>query len=114
LLWRLAFSLGVRSAKRSCWVIMFVSPTIRLFLKHHGYAQYAHLAPAIADSLAAGCLLVFYENRVRAFGRKLTFVLAYLSYRSIEQPCSKSVRANDVTNNWRTPPVPPSEIGKTK
>jgi len=44
----------------------------------------------------------------------LTFVLAYLSYRSIEQPCSKSVRANDVTNNWRMAPFPPSEIGKTK
>jgi peptidoglycan/LPS O-acetylase OafA/YrhL len=70
LLWPLAFSLGVRSAKRSCWVIMFVSPIIRFFLKHHGYAQYAHLAPAIADSLAAGCLLAFYENRVRAFARK--------------------------------------------
>ncbi|MEA2261395.1 MAG: hypothetical protein QOJ51_4220, partial [Acidobacteriaceae bacterium] len=70
LLWPLAFSLGVRSAKRSCWGIMFVSPIIRFFLKHHGYAQYAHLAPAIVDSLAAGCLLAFYENRVRAFGRK--------------------------------------------
>ncbi|MDT7817203.1 MAG: hypothetical protein QOJ42_7119 [Acidobacteriaceae bacterium] len=44
----------------------------------------------------------------------LTFVLAYLSYRSIAQPCSKSVRANDVTNNWRMAPFPPSEIGKTK
>jgi peptidoglycan/LPS O-acetylase OafA/YrhL len=70
LLWPLAFSLGVRGARRSCWVIMFVSPIIRFCLKDHGYTQYAHLAPAIGDSLAAGCLLAFYENRVRAFARR--------------------------------------------
>jgi peptidoglycan/LPS O-acetylase OafA/YrhL len=69
LLWPLAFCFGVRNAKRYCWVIMFVSPVIRILLKHHGYTQYSHLAPAIGDSLAAGCLLAFYEKQVAAFAK---------------------------------------------
>ncbi len=67
LLWPLAFCFGMRNAKRYCWVIMFASPIIRILLKHHGYTQYSHLAPAIGDSLAAGCLLAFYEKQVAAF-----------------------------------------------
>jgi peptidoglycan/LPS O-acetylase OafA/YrhL len=70
LLWPLAFCFGVRSAKRYCWVIMFVSPILRMALKHHGYVEYSHLAPAIADSLAPGCLLAFYEVPVRRFVKK--------------------------------------------
>ena len=69
LLWPLAFCFGVRNAKRYCWVIMFLSPFIRILLKHHGYTQYSHLAPAIGDSLAAGCLLAFYENQVAVFAK---------------------------------------------
>src|ERR1700678_320681 len=49
LLWPLAFCFGVRNAKRYCWVIIFLSPVIRILLKHHGYTQYSHLAPAIGD-----------------------------------------------------------------
>jgi peptidoglycan/LPS O-acetylase OafA/YrhL len=67
LLWPLAFCFGLRNAKRYSWVIMFLSPIIRIVVKHHGYTQYSHLAPAIGDSLAAGCLLAFYENQVAEF-----------------------------------------------
>jgi peptidoglycan/LPS O-acetylase OafA/YrhL len=70
LLWPLAFCLGVRTAKKYCWVIMFASPILRILLKHHGYTQYGHLAPAIGDSLAAGCLLAFYETQVLGFAKK--------------------------------------------
>jgi peptidoglycan/LPS O-acetylase OafA/YrhL len=70
LLWPLVLSFGIKSAKRSCWAILFVSPVVRLSLKHYGYTQCAHLAPAIGDSLAAGCLLAFYENSARTFARK--------------------------------------------
>jgi peptidoglycan/LPS O-acetylase OafA/YrhL len=70
LLWPLAFCFGVRYAKRVCWAIIFLSPLIRVALKYFwGYTQCAHLAPAIGDSLAAGCLLAFYESEVRAFAR---------------------------------------------
>src|SRR3984885_6890407 len=69
LLWPLAFCFGVRNAKRYCWLIMFVSPIIRILLKHYGYTQYSHLAPAIGDSLTTGCLLAFYENRVAVFAK---------------------------------------------
>jgi peptidoglycan/LPS O-acetylase OafA/YrhL len=70
LLWPLAFCFGVRCAKRCCWAIMFLSPFIRMFLKLQGYSHYAELAPAIGDSLAAGCLLAFYQEQVRLFARK--------------------------------------------
>jgi peptidoglycan/LPS O-acetylase OafA/YrhL len=70
LLWPLAFWFSVRGAKRYCWAIMFLSPILRIALKHHGYVEYSHLAPAIADSIAPGCLLAFYEDRVRGFVRK--------------------------------------------
>jgi peptidoglycan/LPS O-acetylase OafA/YrhL len=70
LLWPLAFFLGPRNAKRYCWGIMAASPILRMLLKHYGYMQYGHLAPAIGDSLAAGCLLAFYENEARALARR--------------------------------------------
>jgi peptidoglycan/LPS O-acetylase OafA/YrhL len=70
LLWPLAFFFGVRSAKRYCWVIMIASPILRILLKYYGYTQYSHLAPSIGDSMAAGCLLAFYEDQARGFARK--------------------------------------------
>jgi peptidoglycan/LPS O-acetylase OafA/YrhL len=70
LFWPLAMYLGTRTAKKYCWAIMIASPALRILLKYYGYKQYSHLAPAIGDSLAAGCLLAFYEDRVSAFARK--------------------------------------------
>jgi peptidoglycan/LPS O-acetylase OafA/YrhL len=65
LLWPLVFATGVWNARRYCWVIMAVCPLVRVALVHTGYAEYSHCAPAIADSLAAGCLLAFYQDRLR-------------------------------------------------
>jgi peptidoglycan/LPS O-acetylase OafA/YrhL len=70
LLWPLALYLGIRGAKKYCWAIVIASPIVRLVLKYHGYEQYGHLAPAIGDSVASGCLLAFYEDRISAFARK--------------------------------------------
>jgi peptidoglycan/LPS O-acetylase OafA/YrhL len=67
LLWPLIFLLGVRSAKRCGWIVMVLCPMLRLFLKHRGYGEIEHLAPAIADSIGAGCLLALYYDKVKAF-----------------------------------------------
>jgi peptidoglycan/LPS O-acetylase OafA/YrhL len=45
--------------------MMAVCPLIRVALMDTGYADYSYCAPAIADSLAAGCLLAFYQDRLR-------------------------------------------------
>jgi peptidoglycan/LPS O-acetylase OafA/YrhL len=66
LLWPLVFLLGERCAKRCGWTVMIFCPIFRLFLKHGGYPEIEHLAPAIADSIGAGCLLALYYDKVRA------------------------------------------------
>jgi peptidoglycan/LPS O-acetylase OafA/YrhL len=67
LLWPLVFATGIPVARRYCWVILALSPLVRLLLLHLklGPDTYSHCAPAIADSLAAGCLLAFYQDRCR-------------------------------------------------
>jgi peptidoglycan/LPS O-acetylase OafA/YrhL len=65
MLWPLVFFTGPTNARRYCWVMMGVCPLIRLGLIHQGYAVYSHYAPAIADFLAAGCLLAFYQDRLK-------------------------------------------------
>jgi peptidoglycan/LPS O-acetylase OafA/YrhL len=66
LLWPLVFLLGKRGAKRCGWTVMIFCPIFRLFLKHRGYPEIGHLAPAIADSIGAGCLLALYYDKVQA------------------------------------------------
>ena len=70
LLWPFIFATGVRNARRYCWIVMLVCPLMRIALRHNGYAEYSHCAPAIADSLAAGCLLAFYQDRLREFVKR--------------------------------------------
>ena len=70
LLWPLVFATGVWNARRYCWIIMAVCPLVRVALMHTGYAEYSHCAPAIADSLAAGCLLAFYQDELREVVKK--------------------------------------------
>ena len=70
LLWPLIFATGIKNARRYCWVILAASPLVRLYLYRSGYEEFFHCAPAIADSIAAGCLLAFYQDRVRDFVRK--------------------------------------------
>jgi peptidoglycan/LPS O-acetylase OafA/YrhL len=67
LLWPLIFLLGVRSAKRCGWTVVVFCPILRFFLKQRGYQEIEHLAPAIADSIGAGCLLALYYEKVRLF-----------------------------------------------
>lgn len=67
LLWPLFFLRNIRNAKWGGWLVMIFCPIIRIVLSHYGYTQYSHLAPAIDDSLAAGCLLSLYREQVRAF-----------------------------------------------
>ena len=105
LLWPLAFCFGVRNAKRYCWVIMFASPIIRILLKHHGYTQYSHLAPAIGDSLAAGCLLAFYEKQVAAFVKdhfRSTAVFLTLCLVTLSAGCL--IYWRDAVLLWGVPP----------
>lgn len=95
MLWPLLFCFGNKVAKRSCWMIVFASPVIRLMLKHYGYAQSAHLAPAIADSLAIGCLLAFYQTQVRAFARRhLVATPVFLTL------CASTVLLGGIVYRW--------------
>jgi peptidoglycan/LPS O-acetylase OafA/YrhL len=66
----LVFATGLRNAKRYCWAMMLIRPLVRIALKGGGYDDYSYRAPAIADSLAAGCLLAFYQDRLREFVKK--------------------------------------------
>jgi peptidoglycan/LPS O-acetylase OafA/YrhL len=69
-LWPLVFASGVRNARRYCWLIMFTAPIVRALLRPFGSPVYSHCAPAIADSIAAGCLLAFYGGTLRDVVRK--------------------------------------------
>lgn len=95
LLWPLVFLLGPRSAKRYGWGVMLFCPMFRLILKHYGYAQTEHLGPAIADSLAAGCLLALYRDQVR------TFALRYfISGAGFTLLCVASIITSMAVSKW--------------
>jgi peptidoglycan/LPS O-acetylase OafA/YrhL len=105
LLWPLAFCFGVRNAKRYCWVIIFLSPVIRILLKHHGYTQYSHLAPAIGDSLTAGCLLAFYENQVAVFAKTyFRSTAAFLTLCLVTLSAGCLIYWRDAVLLWGIPP----------
>lgn len=79
LLWPLIFATGMRNARRYCWLIVVLCPLVRFTLLRDGYSDYSHCAPAIADSLAAGCLLAFYQDRLRgAVNRYLSSTNSFL------------------------------------
>lgn len=70
LAWPLLMLRGTLTSRRSCWLVMAVCPILRLVLQYYGYREYSHLAPAILDSIAAGCLLAFYQEQVRHFVKR--------------------------------------------
>ena len=70
LLWPLVFATGIKNARRYCWAILLISPVVRLVLYRSGYEEFFHCAPAIADSIGAGCLLAFYQEKLRDFVRR--------------------------------------------
>lgn len=78
LLWPLVFATGIKNARRYCWAILAVSPIVRLVLYRSGYEEFFHCAPAIADSIGAGCLLAFYQDKLRDFARK--YFLSTISF----------------------------------
>ena len=105
LLWPLAFCFGVRNAKRYCWLIVFLSPIIRILLKHYGYTQYSHLAPAIGDSLTAGCLLAFYENQVAVFAKTyFRSTAAFLTLCLVTLSAGCLIYWRDAVLLWGIPP----------
>jgi peptidoglycan/LPS O-acetylase OafA/YrhL len=67
LLWPLIFLGGARRARRYGWAVMLICPLLRVYLKHQGYPEIEHLAPAIADSIGAGCLLALYYQEIQNF-----------------------------------------------
>ena len=71
LLWPFVVFVGGRRSRIACWALLVASPLVRLALKHYGYAEFDHCAPAIADSIAAGCLLAFYREEVRSITKRL-------------------------------------------
>jgi len=70
LLWPLLLLLGKVTARRCCWATFLLCPILRLLLKRAGYYQFGHMAPAILDSIAAGCLIAMYRVELCAFARK--------------------------------------------
>jgi peptidoglycan/LPS O-acetylase OafA/YrhL len=70
LVWPLLMLRGTLTAQRCCWSAMVVCPLLRIALKYAGYHQYSHVAPAILDSIAAGCLLAFHHEEARSFAKK--------------------------------------------
>ena len=70
LLWPLIFCTGIRNARTYCWSVMALSPVIRLAMLPKGEDVYSHFAPGLADSIAAGCLLAFYQEPIRKFVKK--------------------------------------------
>jgi len=101
LAWPLLMLLGTWAAERVCWAVMIICPLLRILLKHAGYLQYSHLAPAILDSIAAGCLLALHQDRVRTFAaRCLTSSWAFLSLGAVTLFLAETVYRYDLVMLW--------------
>jgi peptidoglycan/LPS O-acetylase OafA/YrhL len=72
LLWPMLLACGAWTARGCCWGAMLLCPLLRLLLQQNGMlpSSYSHAAPAIFDSIAAGCLLVFHYDQAREFARR--------------------------------------------
>ena len=96
LLWPLVFLLGLRVARRYAWAVLVVCPLLRVVLQHYGYGEIEHLAPAIGDSIAAGCLLALYRDKVQSVvTRYLVCGPAFLGL------CMASVLVSEVVFRWQ-------------
>lgn len=65
LFWPIALVAGFGIRKRSCWLVMAISPIARMIYQHYSPADIEYAFPAVADSLAAGCLLALYAPELR-------------------------------------------------
>lgn len=65
LLWPVAlvFAFGIR--KQTCWAVMILAPIARILYQHYSPALGSSAFPAVADNLAAGCLLALYAPQLR-------------------------------------------------
>ena len=63
--WPLALVAGFGIRKKTCWAVMIISPIARMIYARYapGLTEYAF--PAVADSLAAGCLLALHAPELR-------------------------------------------------
>ena len=80
LLWPVALVgfFGIR--KRTCWAVMILSPLARLIYARHSPELVNGAFPAVADSLAAGCLLALYRPELKrlptwVYGTPFTLVV---------------------------------------
>lgn len=82
LFWPLAFALFFSFRKNVAWAVMLLSPLFRFWAWIHGYHRIDEYFPAVADSLAAGCLLACYQSKLttwRWLTRTPTFVFLCFS-----------------------------------
>ncbi len=101
LAWPLLMLLGARTAERACWAVLVISPLLRLLLKHVGYPEYGHFAPAILDSIAAGCLLAFHRIRLRDFAaRYLASNWAFAALGAVTLLLAEMVYGYDLVLLW--------------
>jgi peptidoglycan/LPS O-acetylase OafA/YrhL len=65
LFWPFALVIGFGIRKKTCWSVMILSPIARMLYQRYspGLTEYAF--PAVADCLAAGCLLALYAPELK-------------------------------------------------
>ena len=70
LAWPLIFARGSGDAKRWCWLVLIACPVLRAIFFHQGLTYLDHAA--VLDSIAAGCILAFYRERIQRAIVKVT------------------------------------------
>jgi peptidoglycan/LPS O-acetylase OafA/YrhL len=64
LFWPLALVIVFGIRKQTCWAIMVVAPIARIIYMKYAPISVEYVFPAVADSLAAGCLLALYRSEL--------------------------------------------------
>lgn len=65
LFWPIVLVAAFGLRRRTCWAILCVSPIARLAYQNYAPALVDYAFPAVADSLAAGCLLALYRPELQ-------------------------------------------------
>jgi peptidoglycan/LPS O-acetylase OafA/YrhL len=63
--WPLVVVLGLRSARTVAWVAVFTAPVARYLSAHSDLDGIGFSLPGVVDSIATGCLLAFYAERLK-------------------------------------------------
>jgi peptidoglycan/LPS O-acetylase OafA/YrhL len=76
------FFLGLRRAKIACFVLLFTAPVFRLLYEWHWWPLYSKFASeSVCDTLATGCLLALFRERlwsISLYRRLVESKLAFL------------------------------------